>query len=102
MIMKKVALLLACSVLLVGGASAYIITLSAPKTIYVGETLNVNGTSTLPAGYSTELTLTKVGSSKILSQKQIIIQGDGSFSLSFNTSTLEGGTYRLEVPYNST
>ena len=39
MSMKKVALLLLCGVILIGGAGAYIITLSAPKTINAGEIL---------------------------------------------------------------
>jgi hypothetical protein len=101
MFMKKIALLLLCSAILIGCASAYIITLSAPKTINAGETLKVNGTSNLPAGFSTEVTLSKVGSSVTLNRKQITIQDDGSFTCSFDTTSLEKGTYRLEIPKNS-
>jgi hypothetical protein len=99
--MKKVALILLCSVILIGGASAYIITLSAPKTVYPGETLIVNGTSTLPAGFSTEVTLSKVGSSMVLNRQQITIQADGSFTANFDTNSLEEGNYRLEIPKNN-
>jgi hypothetical protein len=101
MFMKKIALLLLCSVILIGGASAYIITLSAPKTINAGEILPVNGTSTLPAGYSTVVTLSEVGSMNTIAEKQITIQQDGSFAITFNTTSLEAGTYRLEIPKNS-
>jgi hypothetical protein len=97
MTMKKVALILLCSVILIGGASAYIITLSAPKTVYAGETLVVNGTSNLPPGFSPEIGLSKVKTSGYISQKLATIQEDGSFSLSFNTSTLKEGSYRVEV-----
>jgi hypothetical protein len=101
MVMKKIALLLLCSCILIAGASAYIITLSAPKTINAGAPLVVNGTSTLPPGFSTEVTLSLVGSSTTLSQKQFTIQEDGSFSVTFDTTSLEQGNYRLEIPKNS-
>ncbi len=98
--MKKIALLLLCSAILIGGASAYIITLSAPKIIHAGEPLIVNGTSNLPPGFSTELGLSKTKISGYISQKQFTIQEDGSFSLSFDTSTLKEGIYRVEVLEN--
>jgi hypothetical protein len=97
MIMKKIALILLCSIILIGGASAYIITLSAPKIVYAGETLTVNGTSNLPPGFSSTVGLSKVKASGYVAEKQFTVQADGSFSLSFDTSSLEEGTYRLEV-----
>ena len=39
-----------CS-LLIAAASAYIVTIDAPRTLTAGEPLVVNGTSTLPAGW---------------------------------------------------
>ncbi|MDD1675593.1 MAG: hypothetical protein LUQ17_02775 [Methanomicrobiales archaeon] len=101
MVMKKIALLLIFCGIIISGAGAYIITPTAPDTINVGVPLVVNGTSNLPAGVTTRITLSEVGSMRILAERQFTIQGDGSFTATFNTSSLGTGTYKLELVKNN-
>ncbi|MDD1673796.1 MAG: hypothetical protein LUP99_05250 [Methanomicrobiales archaeon] len=99
--MKKIALMLILCSILIGGASAYIVIVTGPETIDAGEVLKVNGTSNLPAGFTITIDISRFGVSDIITENQVTIQENGSFSTTFNTSTLEKGTYRVEVEENS-
>jgi hypothetical protein len=94
---KKIALLLIFCCLLVTGAAAYIVTLSAPRTVNAGEPIVVSGSSNLPPGLTTTVTLSKKGSSGIISQNEVTIQEGGNFTVSFATEALEEATYRVEI-----
>lgn len=100
--MKKIAFALIALMLLIGGASAYLINADCPDTVYLGEPLVIEGTSTLPAGFSTDIILYKNKPSiRQIERKTITIQGDGSWTVTFQTSGLETGQYNLQVQETS-
>ncbi len=105
--MKRIAwLTLIVAMMLVSTASAAYVAISAPQTVYVGEPLEVTGTTivgglprpSLDPGFSTEIILyvLKPGKSEV-GRKTIIVQQDGSFSAEFETTGLEAGTYSIEL-----
>lgn len=96
--MKRTLCLLLALLCLAGTASAYQIYFDVPEEIVAGEELLVDGTSTLPAGLSLEITLfqTKPHSREIVSDL-ITIQGDGTWTITFGTAGLEEGTYKIEI-----
>lgn len=89
------------------GASAYIVTLSAPEKIYAGDPIIVNGTSNIPPGFSTHLILTEKGHIQTLAEQQVTFQQGGTFSATFSTDILSKGFYKVEIeekneyPYGS-
>ncbi|MDD1672570.1 MAG: hypothetical protein LUO82_06185 [Methanomicrobiales archaeon] len=107
MSLKKIVFLLLCSCLLIGAAHAYIVTLSVPRSVSAGDTIAINGSSNLPSGLSTTITLSKVGAIGLIDEKDITIQEGGVFTTSFNAGNLEKGTYKIEImekndyPYGS-
>jgi len=105
--MKRIAwLTLIAAMMLVGTASAAYISFSAPQTVYVGDTLEITGTTiveglpkpSLEPGFSTEIILYRAQYMKHeMARKTIVIQGDGSFSTMFETVGLEPGQYSIEI-----
>jgi len=105
--MKRIAwLMLIAAMLLVSAASAAYVSISAPKTVYVGDQLNVAGTTitgglpkpTLNPGFSTDVILYYASGTKSeIARKTIVIQEDGSFSAVFETAGLAAGTYSIEI-----
>ncbi len=105
--MKRIAwLTLIAAMLLVSAASAAYISISAPKTVYVGDRLDVAGTTitgglpkpTLNPGFSTDVILYYASGTKSeIARKTIVVQEDGSFSASFDTAGLAAGTYSIEI-----
>jgi 5-hydroxyisourate hydrolase-like protein (transthyretin family) len=96
--MNRTLCLLLALLCLAGAASAYQIYFDIPEEIVAGEDLVIEGTSTLPAGLSVEITLfrTKPNSQEIV-RDQITIQGDGTWTITFETSGLQEGTYKVEI-----
>jgi len=105
--MKRIAwLTLIAAMLLVSAASAAYVAISAPQTVYVGDSLNVTGTTivgglskpSLNPGFSTDVILYYAqGTKSEVARKTIVVQEDGSFSATFNTSGLGAGTYSVEI-----
>jgi hypothetical protein len=88
-------LFLCLCTLLISAASAYIVTIDAPRTLTAGEPLVVNGTSTLPAGYTTDLILYQ--GAREIARTTIVVQVDRTFTATFDTGGLEGGDYKVEL-----
>lgn len=105
--MKRIAwLTIIAAMMLVGTASAAYISFSAPQTVYVGDTLEITGTTivgglpkpSLDPGFSTEIILyaLKPGKSEV-GRKTIVVQQNGEFSTTFDTSGLKAGDYSIEL-----
>jgi hypothetical protein len=92
---RRLLLLLCLCPLLIAAASAYIVTIDAPRTLTAGEPLVVNGTSTLPPGYTHDLVL--YGGSAERGRTTIVVQQGGTFSARFDTTGLRTGDYKLEL-----
>ncbi len=92
---RRIFLLLCLCPLLIAAASAYIVTIDAPRTLTAGEPLVVNGTSTLPAGYTHDLVLYSGPSER--ARTTIVVQQGGTFSARFDTTGLPTGDYRVEL-----
>lgn len=105
--MKRIAwLTIIAAMMLVGTASAAYISFSAPQTVYVGDTLDITGTTivgglpkpTVNPGFSTEIVLYRAQYMKHeIARNTIVVQEDGSFSTTFETDGLEPGQYSIEI-----
>ncbi|WAI00888.1 hypothetical protein [Methanogenium organophilum] len=96
--MKKVACLLGVILLCSGMASAYEIKCACPKEVYRGDIVTIEGTSTLPPGYSTWIQLYEVQPvARELTSQSLVIQQDGTWSIQLQTAGLEEGTYKFEI-----
>ncbi|MEN6341794.1 MAG: hypothetical protein ABFC89_04455 [Methanospirillum sp.] len=92
---RRLLLLLCLCPLLIAAASAYIVTIDAPQTLTAGEPLIVNGTSTLPPGYTHDLVLYSGPAER--ARTTIVVQQGGTFSARFDTTGLPTGDYRVEL-----
>lgn len=92
---RRLLLLLCLCPLLIAAASAYIVTIDAPRTLTAGEPLVVNGTSTLPPGYTHDLVL--YGGAAERTRATIVVQQGGTFSARFDTTGFATGDYRIEL-----
>ncbi|NLX49812.1 MAG: hypothetical protein GXY82_08095 [Methanospirillum sp.] len=92
---RRLLLILCIGALLVSTAGAYVVTIDAPGTLVVGEPLVVNGSSTLPPGYTHPLVLYLGPAER--GRTAIVVQPDGTFSETFETAGLPGGDYRVEL-----
>jgi len=105
--MKRIAwLTIIAAMMLVGTASAAYISFTAPSTVYVGDTLEITGTTiveglpkpTVNPGFSTEVVLYSAQYVKHeIARKTIVVQEDGSFSTAFETADLGPGQYSIEI-----
>ena len=96
--MKKVVCLLGLLLLCSGVVSAYEIKCSCPNEVYRGDIVTIEGTSTLPPGYSTSIQLYEVQPlSRELTSQDIVIQQGGIWSIQLQTLALEEGTYKFEI-----
>ncbi|MDD1653613.1 MAG: hypothetical protein LUQ64_03620 [Methanomicrobiales archaeon] len=94
------------ALLLIGGAQAAYVELTAPDRINVGLILQVEGSSqgTLKPGFSTDLIFyQQLYTKKEVNRAQIVVQEGGVFSASFPTEGLPEGSYLLELvdPYTN-
>ncbi|WFN35056.1 hypothetical protein L1S32_02755 [Methanogenium sp. S4BF] len=96
--MKKVACLLGLCLLCTGVVSAYEIKCLCPNEVYRGDIVTIEGTSTLPPGYSTWMQLYEVQpTSRELTSQALVIQQGGNWSIQLQTLALEEGTYKFEI-----
>ncbi|HOI58743.1 MULTISPECIES: hypothetical protein [unclassified Methanoculleus] len=105
--MKRIAwLTLIAAMMLVSTASAAYVSISAPQTVYVGDTLEITGTTvvkglpkpTLNPGFSTEVILYYAQHAKSeVGRTMIVVQEDGSFFTEFETEGLKAGRYSIEI-----
>jgi len=96
--MKKfTCLILICIAVagLAGSVSAYIISCDCPSEIALGQSLDIKGGSNLPAGFSPNLELYR--DTQMITEEQITIQSDGSWSASFDADIFVAGQYKLQI-----
>ncbi|MCX6699664.1 MAG: hypothetical protein NTV68_07015 [Methanomicrobiales archaeon] len=97
--MKKIAIIaLLAMVLIVGVASAYVLTIDCPLKLPVGAPLPVMGTTTFPAGTTVDLVFSSSGqTSNMISTVPVTIGEDKNFNVVFETTGLNGGMYKVEA-----
>jgi hypothetical protein len=93
--MKKIACLLIIALAMAVPSSAYLINCDCPDELYVGEPLEISGTSNLPAGFTTDIVLYR--GPKMIERKSFTIQDGGDWSVAFETEGLQEGVYKIEI-----
>jgi len=93
--MKKIACLLIVVLAIAVPSSAYLINCDCPNELYVGEPLEISGTSNLPAGFTTDIVFYK--GPRVIERKLFTIQDEGDWSASFDTKGLDEGVYKIEI-----
>ncbi len=84
--------------LLISGVQAYIITIDAPGSVFVGSPLIVTGTTSFPTDTSFDLTLyySKYTSDQV-AKLGVIVDENKEFRVAFDTKGLDKGQYKVEV-----
>jgi MYXO-CTERM domain-containing protein len=100
MMMKKIPVMILFSLLLVGTASAYMVSVDAPTTLTKGDVLTANGTSNIPAGVRLDVALFSPYSGNQYQKNTVVIQPNGQFNTTFQTTDLLSGDYKVEVLEN--
>jgi hypothetical protein len=96
--MKKILIFAIFCLLLTGVASAYEIRIDAPQTLKLGEIIVVNGTTSLPAGISFDIMLTRSEyTSEVKATRHVTVQGDKNFTVEFPTTGYTRGVYKVEI-----
>ena len=92
-----------CLFLLAGSASAYIINFEAPTTVESGSVLYITGTSTLPAGFTTEMNFFRKATvgNKEVATLPFTIQEGGEWYIGADTTGWTDGEYTMSIPPNS-
>ena len=102
--MKKfLTVILLLTFLIAGSASAYVINFKIPSTVESGTSLFIDGTSSIPAGFTTEVVIYKkaqVGNNEVATIP-FTIQNEGKWSVSVDTTGWAAGEYTLNIPKNS-
>jgi hypothetical protein len=97
----RFATLLLLMAMLAAGASAYEIVIDAPVSLQAGAPLVVNGTTNLADGVNIDLVLSNADySTTEIAKKNVVIQHNDenkSFSVTFDTTGLKKGQYKVEV-----
>jgi hypothetical protein len=97
--MKKLVLPLLGLLFLSGIASAYQVTLTAPDILSVGKPIIVNGTTTNGIGTPIEIVLYyQLTTGIVVDRTTTYVQSDKTFRVVFDTTNLQKGTYKVEVP----
>jgi hypothetical protein len=97
--MYKLVLLVLGLFVLIGNASAYQINIDAPATLTVGKPLVVNGTTNFGIGTPIDVVLYhQLTSTTEIKRKIAYVQSDHTFRVVFDTTKLEKGIYKVEVP----
>lgn len=100
-ILPRYATIMLLLVIMVAGASAYEIIIDAPTSIQVGGPIVVNGTTNLADGVALDIVLSNADYSTIeIEKKNVVVQHSDekkSFSVTFNTTGLKKGQYKIEV-----
>lgn len=85
--------------LISGVVSAYQINIEAPETLSVGKPLVVTGTTNFGIGTPIDVVLyTQTTTTTEIKRKIAYVQSDNTFRVIFDTTNLEKGTYKVEVP----
>ncbi len=101
--MKRIVLLVLVFFMLISGASAYQVFIYAPDTLTVGKPLVVNGTTTFGIGTPIDVVLYRqVTTSTEVKRKIAYVQSDNTFRVVFDTTNLQTGLYKVEVPASGT
>lgn len=96
--LKKVIALIIGLLMLVSLASAYYVNIVVPDKVSLGEDIVVTGESNLPAGHRTTIIFASSGLfSKVIEEREIVIQAGGNFSAVFKTNGLSRGNYKVEI-----
>jgi hypothetical protein len=101
--LKKVMVFAIMVLFLIQAASAYIINFDAPSTVESGSVFTISGTSTLPAGFTTQIEFYKkaqVGNNEV-ADLTFTIQDGGVWSVEVDTSGWQAGEYTMSIPKNS-
>ncbi|HJX55438.1 MAG TPA: hypothetical protein VJ350_01255 [Methanoregula sp.] len=97
--MKKIVLLVTGILFLAGFTSAYQVDISAPDTLAVGKPLIVNGTTTFGIGTPIDVVLYyQLTTTTEIKRKIVYVQSDYTFRAVFDTTGLQTGMYKVEVP----
>jgi len=97
--MKKIVLFVMGLVFLLGFASAYQVNIDAPVSLSIGKPLIVTGITTLPPGMYIDVVLYyQLTTSTEVEKNVVYIKSDKTFTTIFDTTHLEKGTYKVEVP----
>jgi hypothetical protein len=100
--MKKRIILATLSLaLLFGAVQAYVITIDAPAELQAGAPLEVNGTTTFPAGTQFDIILyrTQFTTPELVDRRMIVVDESKTFDASFPTTNLPAGQYKVEVQF---
>ena len=102
MVMRKIVLFIMMGLLFLSGyASAYSIMIDAPSSLPVGKPLVVTGNTSLGIGTPMDVVLYLQLTTATEVQRQVVyIQSDRTFRAVFDTTGLQKGTYKVEVPLN--
>ncbi len=97
--MYKLVLPVLGLIFLSGAVSAYQIDIDAPATLTVGKPLIVNGTTNFGIGTPIDVVLYRqLTSATELKRRIAYVQSDHTFRVVFDTTNLEKGMYKVEVP----
>lgn len=97
--MKKIVLFIMGLVFLSGFASAYQINIDAPKSLSIGKPLIVNGTTNLGIGTPIDVVLYyQLTTTTEVDRRIVYVLSDKTFKTVFDTTHLNKGTYKVEVP----
>src|SRR4030042_3579261 len=97
--MKKIVLLLLGLFFLSGFASAYRVNIDAPDSPPIGKPLIVNGTTTFGIGTPIDVVLYyQLTTTTEIKRKIVYVQSDYTFRAVFDTTGLQTGMYKVEVP----
>ena len=100
--MKQFVLLVMGLLFLVSCTSAYSVMIDAPGSLAVGKPLIVTGTTTFGIGTPIDVVLYRQLTTATEIQRNVVyIQADRTFTTVFDTTGLQTGTYKVEVPANT-
>ena len=99
--MKKIVLLVMGLLFLSGCAAAYEVNIDTPETLTLGQPLIVTGTTTFGIGTPIDVVLYyQLTTATEIKRKTVYVQSDKTFRAVFDTTDLQTGTYKVEVPAN--
>lgn len=99
--MRSAVFFLLCLLFLAGSTQAYVLSISAPAEIRAGAPLEIEGNTTFPVGTQFDLVIYRLQTTtpSEVARKIIIVDESKSFQVSFPTSGLESGDYKVEARF---
>jgi hypothetical protein len=97
--MKRTGLVAILLLFLVVGAQAYLVTIDTPAEVRAGAPLVVTGTTTFPVGTLIDIVLypTEFAVPSEIARRTIIVDETKAFTVTFPTTDLQAGQYKVEV-----